>query len=361
MLNSNLKPLAWVAALLTVLMSWSVRSAEVGRRDFQPAGMWIWDNWFIQEGDTWHAFYLQLPKAVGQERRWKDNDFYKHVGHATSKNLVNWVDAGPALCALPGTWNDRHIATGSVLKHEGRWWMFFTGRGTKGDGVGLALSDDLTKWVTEPEPLFPLIDTFASRGDAPYTSTWQGQQVQWLGISDPYIHPEAVDGWFYMVLCSRILDVAIEESGALTLVRSRDLRHWEEAGILSWPRCFERMETPQVWFRKGQWHGSFGGVINKPWGEKNEARFPAAVRGRASHQNYSFAWSGLQHAVADERLRHIEVPKGCYIMKVLAQADGRDVALFTSTDERGNCLSKPYEVEYLEDGTLILGASYGGQ
>jgi beta-fructofuranosidase len=213
---------------------------------FQPPGMWIWDNWFAYDGQRWHAFYLELPQAVGPDRRWTNNDFYKHVGHAVSANLTDWQDAGPALVALADTWNDRHIATGSIIQHENRWWMFFTGRGRAGDGVGLALSDDLTTWKTEPRPLFPLINGAQTESDAAFAATWAGEPRRWAGISDPYIYPEPIDGWFYLVLCARVLESPIEESGCLALLKSRDLRQWESAGIVAWPHSFERMETPQL-------------------------------------------------------------------------------------------------------------------
>lgn len=334
----------------------STRAAEpVGSSTFQPPGMWIWDNWFVRDdAGLWHAYYLQLPKAVGMERRWKNNDLYKHVGHAVSTDLTTWRDVGPALVALPGTWNDRHIATGSITRHEGRWWMLFTGRGTKGDGVGLAVSDDLMQWQTEPQPLFPLIDTFGTEHASPFRSQWRGKEYRWVGISDPYILPEPVDGWFYVVLCSRILDVPMEESGCLTLLRSRDLRTWESAGIVAWPRYFERMETPQLWRREGRWYLTFGGVLNTAWLKERQPRMPAPVQGKPTHQNYCYTVADFRREITDDDLSYLAVPKGCYIMKVESLAPGQDVALFTIKEERGSCLSRPYPVRYPAAGGVEL-------
>lgn len=334
---------------------------------FQPPGMWIWDNWFVRDGDRWHAFYLQLPKAIGKERRWKNNDLFKHVGHATatasSAGPLRWQDQGPALFALPGTWNDRHIATGSIVRHDNRWWMFFTGRGQRGDGVGLALSDDLTNWTTEPEPLFSLIDTFGETAEAPFESPWHGTTRRWAGISDPYIYPEEIDGWFYLVLCSRILDVPVEESGCLTLMRSRDLRNWEPSGILAWPRCFERMETPQLLQRPdGSWNLIFGGVVNLPWAEReqNRVNLPEAVRGKGSHKNYIYYLpDGFLSPAKDESLHPIETPSGdhYYILKILPDSKtstGR-LAFFTVTEPgRGSVLSEPFRAHFTPEGGLAV-------
>jgi len=349
-----------MAGYLTFLggISWkSCFGAEDARPAFQPVGMWSWDNWFVHDGSRWHAFYLQLPKAVGLDRRWKNNDFYKHVGHATSSDLLHWQDQGPALGALSGTWNDRHIATGSIIKHQGRWWMFFTGRGTAGDGVGLALSDDLTNWKTEPQPLFPLIDTFAEKGDSPFESPWQGKSQRWIGISDPYILPEVHEGWFYMVLCARVLDTPLAQSGCLALVRSRDLRQWESAGILAWPQCFERMETPQLWQREGRWYLSFGGVLDTAWAQAHHAQLPEAVRGQRSHENYVYHLPELTATAQEADLNHVAIPKGHYIMKVLPLKEGRDVAIFSHKRDNDSGISRPYPVSYGANGDLQIGIS----
>lgn len=341
------------AALLiaSLFLSWNAAFAvEPVKAPYAPPGMWVWDNWFAHDGQQWHAFYLQLPKAVGPERRYKDNDFYKHVGHAVSKDLLHWQDLGPALGALSGTWNDRHIATGSVIQHEGKWWMLFTGRGTKGDGLGLALSDDLVTWKTEPQPLFPLCGTFDQPTDGPFKSTWQGQPKRWIGISDPYIYPEKIDGWFYLILCGRVLGVPIEKSGCLGLARSRDLRQWEEAGIIAWPGYFERMETPQLWKHDSKWYLSFGGVLNEPWLKQAQPALPPAVQGRRTHQNYHYLLDHFAGPADDSRLFHITAPKSSFIMKVLTAEPGKDVAIFTTS----STISIPYRVEYGADGAVKL-------
>lgn len=351
--NGDLAGRKRLAFLVVTLWAGGFASAAPGA-PFQPAGMWAWDNWLVHDGQQWHAFYLQLPKAVGPERRWQGNDPYKHVGHAVSQNLFDWQDAGPALCALSGTWNDRHIATGSIFRHGARWGMVFTGRGRQGDGVGLAWSDDLIGWRTEPQPLFPLMDTFAGQGPAPFASSWEGKAHRWVGISDPYILPEAREGWYYLVLCARILDVPLPQSGCVAMVRSRDLRQWEAAGILAWPRCFERLETPQLWEHGARWYLSFGGVLDVPWTTQNPAALPGAVRGKRSHQNYCYALPAMLGPGRSEDLHHLAVPSGHYIMKVLLAPSPGDTALFTATGPSGTGISQPYRVVYLADGALQL-------
>lgn len=340
--------------LLVLLFSCSRLLAQEGAA-FHPPGMWTWDNWFAHDGERWHAFYLQLPQSLGVDRRWKNNDPFKHVGHATSTDLRHWQDQGPALTALSGTWNDRHIATGSIMRHEGEWWMFFTGRGYGGDGVGLARSKDLQTWEAQAKPLFPLVDTFADgSGAAAFQSQWRGKAVSWVGISDPYILPEKHDGAFYMVLCSRIVGEPLASSGCLTLLKSNNLLDWESAGILAWPGCFERMETPQLWKAHDRWYLYFGGVINAAVKTNADSTLPAAVKGRKSHQNYVYASAGMTDARADDDLHFIETPPGHFIMKVLPQTGGQDLAIYTVRDSQNSSISKPYPVTYLPDGWIRL-------
>lgn len=327
---------------------------------FHPPGMWTWDNWFVHDGARWHAFYLQLPHALGEDRRWKDNDFYKHVGHATSTDLRTWQDEGPALCALSGIWNDRHIATGSIARHGDRWWMVYTARGTRGDGVGLVSSTDLSRWEPAHDgPLFALTGTWGGEVEGGvFTSDWLGSPRRWVGISDPYLVPETeADGSFTMILCSRILDVPIAESGCLTILKSRDLIHWNQPAILAWPGCFERMETPQRWDRGDRIYLSFGGVLNKDLVAQRSSTFPAAVRGRPSHANFVYLLGEGTGVAGDDDLHFVEVPKGHYIMKILESGDGSgDVALFTQTAGKNSGISPPYQVRYDERSAIRITA-----
>ena len=48
-------------------------------------------------------------------------------GHATADDLIGWTEVGTVLePGLPGEWDDIAPWTGSVLEHDGRWWMFYT-------------------------------------------------------------------------------------------------------------------------------------------------------------------------------------------------------------------------------------------
>ena len=89
----------------------------MGFDSYKLEEMFVWDFWYARQGDEFHAFYLQYPRAGDPE--------YIHsrqsVGHAVSKDLLHWEERPTALRPLPGTWNDMGLATGSVVFKDGAW------------------------------------------------------------------------------------------------------------------------------------------------------------------------------------------------------------------------------------------------
>ncbi len=308
---------------------------------FRPPGMGTNDNWFAKAGDTYHAFYLQAPSCL---KTWEQRATWQHVGHATSRDLVHWTDHGPVLVALKGTWNDGSIATGSVVKHDGRWYLVYTGHGRQA-GIGLAVSNDLYTWEKIGDgPVAPLGQRLPA--------TWAGKAVEWVGLADPYVLPEPVDGWWQMVINSQIVGEPISTAGCLTTMRSRDLRHWEPGVVLTWPRFGERLETPQVWSRNGRWYCYYGvahdhgvppeWIAISPEPEKKYTRINCVV--------VADRFEGPYRAGQDWVMR-LPDGRGGYIHKVLAGPDGQDV-LLTSMDW---AISRAYPVTYAADGAVIIG------
>ena len=116
---------------------------------------WLWDSWYCLDGDTYHAFHLTAPKSL------VNPDFRHHnsrVGHSFSKDLVTWEALPDALLpAQANRFDNKAIWTGSILKHDGLWHMFYTGIDKRTGGaiqrIGHAVSTDLVRWdrvSTEP-------------------------------------------------------------------------------------------------------------------------------------------------------------------------------------------------------------------
>lgn len=105
---------------------------------------WIWDSWYVWDGDVCHTFYLCASRALGDPNRRHRN---VNVGHAISTDLVNWEIFPDALSPSESPAFDSWTTwTGSVVKgDDGRWWMYYTGtsREDGGDIQSVGASDCL--------------------------------------------------------------------------------------------------------------------------------------------------------------------------------------------------------------------------
>ena len=110
---------------------------------------WIWDSWYVRDGDLWHAYFLQADRSLGNPDL---RHFNVSQGHATSHDLVNWTHHGTCLApALKPAWDDTTTWTGSVVQDDaGLWHLFYTG-GSSAEAalyqrIGHAISNDLHNW-----------------------------------------------------------------------------------------------------------------------------------------------------------------------------------------------------------------------
>jgi hypothetical protein len=189
----------------------------------RPKGMVTWDYWFAvdEEKEEYHAFYLQFPKSMADDKE-KRELRHKHqaVGHAISKDLKTWRTVKDALRPIPGTFNDIGIATASVVKRveDGKWIMLFTSKGSNGGGMAPAISDDLINWEKMPQHLFPFSRKFKAE--------WQGKMYEGQILADPYVHPEKMNGYYWMSINSRMLrdDYPEDKKGGIAMFKSVSVR-----------------------------------------------------------------------------------------------------------------------------------------
>jgi beta-fructofuranosidase len=205
---------------------------------FECDDVWIWDFWFAEDSGTYHMFHLEAPRSLG------DPDLRHHhasVGHATSTDLVNWTRVGQAIGPGPaGSWDDVATWTGSVIRHDGRWHMFYTGASSAEDAlvqrIGLAQSDDLISWTKHPaNPIFEVDATWYETLDL---DAWHDQAWR-----DPWVYP--VDGGFEMVLTARAAAGPADGRGVIGVGHSKNLIDWVAAPPLTVPGPFGHMEVPQ--------------------------------------------------------------------------------------------------------------------
>lgn len=301
---------------------------------YKPAGAQAFDFWYAKSGTTYHAFYLQRPDGAG----WAPNT---SVGTATSEDLIHWTEVGEVLRADPkAKWCNLSIATGSTWRGETKWQMLVTAHGGFGGNVGLAESDDLKKWTM----IGPVQVNYVSHF-VPNDAYWQrcglnaGETVAYRIAADPYVLPDPIEGWQYMVANCTLVDRPMNHRGCIGLMRSRDGRIWEDRGIIGLMLDYDRPETPQLWQHGDRWYLYFGGA-------REEKEFCRHNRLYSSPSMYGPFEPPLRS--------ELKLPdgRGFYIAKVLTDPGGQDVLLAAIGSAS---MSQPYPVTYEADGSLALG------
>lgn len=190
---------------------------------------WVWDFWFAKEGLDTHIFYLQAPKSLGDPEL---RHFNASVGHAISRDLVNWQILPDAL--LPShapAWDDLAIWTGSVIRTPGgNWGMLYTGisRAERGliQRIGLATSEDLIHWVKHLRN--PLLQADPGWYEMLDLATWHDHAWR-----DPWIIRQ--DCCYYALISARSKQGNPDGRGLIALARSTDLVAWEVLPPISEP------------------------------------------------------------------------------------------------------------------------------
>ena len=288
---------------------------------------YVWDFWYIKADGIYHAFYLQYNKNADKQ--------YIHercsVGHATSVDLVSWKEEQLALEADPSTWNDLGIATGSVICRNSKYFMLYTGKSTYNvGGIGLAESSDLLRWSRcGDKPVIP--------DSAFFSASWKGRELLCHPLADPYIYPEAIDGWYYLVINSQVVDEQEGKRGCQLMLKSRDLVQWESHNIAAYPECFERMETAQIWEHDGHWYMLFGGVPDM--------------------KTYIYMANTFDGPYEPQEWSKLELPDGCegfYLAKVETDTKGDSVLLANDCLIDKKRLLGIYKMCYCRNGKISL-------
>lgn len=206
---------------------------------------WVWDFWFAVDGDDYHMFYLQADKSLGNPdlRHWNVS-----IGHAVSRDLKQW-DILPD--ALAPTANDDApdsctTWTGSVVRYQQEWLMFYTGtnRSEKGlvQRVCLARSLDLIHWTKVAQN--PLVQLDERWYDGLNLAYWH--DASWR---DPWIlfdQDNQGNPLFHMLVTCRVNRGAPDGRGAIGYAKSRNMIDWEVGDAFLAPGWYGEMEVPQI-------------------------------------------------------------------------------------------------------------------
>ena len=203
---------------------------------------WIWDSWYVKDGDTYHAFYLCASKGLVDPNRRHRNP---SVGHAISKDLENWEVVADALTPSDDPAFDSWTTwTGSVVKDDtGKWWMFYTGSSREDGGliqrIGVATSIDLITW--EKVSTDALVEADGNWYELLDLNVWGDQAWR-----DPWVFRYPNEKTWHMLVTARSKDGNPKTRGVIGHATSENLKDWKVIAPLSKPdQGFGQMEVFQ--------------------------------------------------------------------------------------------------------------------
>lgn len=304
---------------------------------------WLWDFWFAQDGADTHVFYLQANRSLGDERlrHWNVT-----IGHAVSQDLRHWEVLPDALApSAYGVDDDiepfdsKTTWTGSIIKHNGRWYMFYTGSRESENGlvqrIGLATSDDLITWTKHgPHALVEADSTWYELLDL---TLWHDQAWR-----DPWVM-QGDDGRFHMLITARANHGPEDGRGVIGYATSTDLLNWAVRPPLTKPGDFGHLEVPQIVHLEGRYYLLFS--------------CPHTTTARSMIERTGKKQDGTHYMVGDAPLGpyryvtddFIVADGSLYSGKIIHAADGTPYYMaFHNYDKQGDfigALSDPYSVE----------------
>ncbi len=218
---------------------------------------WVWDSWYARDDDTWHAYFLQADKSLGDPdlRHWNVTQ-----GHATSTDLINWEHLGTTFSpSAEAAWDDYTTWTGCVIKdHDNTWHLFYTGTTRAEEGmyqrIGHATSTDMHNWTRVGDGMcLDLIGPNANTYEAAHEKGhWHDRAMR-----DPWvIRDPAGDGWL-MYFTARAPGITEPNAGgAIGFATSSDLNNWKLQPPV-FIGGYGQLEVPQVFQVEDTWYCLF--------------------------------------------------------------------------------------------------------
>jgi hypothetical protein len=208
--------------------------------EFSREGEYMKDYYVYKEGDTFHLFY-NVGNA-GESQAWFEPGNEKAFGHSTSKDFKTWQHHPRLLNAVPGSWEGMVVSAPSIIKHEGIYYMFYTGFDDRVPGkqtIGLATSKDLFHWERHPgNPIY----------EAP---PWADRRADgYIDCRDPHVIKYGDE---FLLFTTVSISISLGK-GAIALAVSKNLIDWEDLGPAV--ETFKEPESPRV-FQHGEYFYMF--------------------------------------------------------------------------------------------------------
>lgn len=218
---------------------------------YSPSGKVLWDSWFIKDNGVFHVFYLQCLPTKDSEKRHDNN---VSIGHAISKDLIQWKEQKIALePGINDAWDNLSLWTGSVIKKDDEYFMFYTGRNSKKDRnyvqkIGSSVSKDLYNW--EKMKGNPMLE---AKGY--YSIDNNKNSLNNIGAwRDPFVFLDPASKKYYMTVTAREKGEKREYNGCVALLESNNLLDWKILPPMFSPGFYDEIECTQVIFHKGVYY-----------------------------------------------------------------------------------------------------------
>lgn len=202
---------------------------------FAEIGGALIDHDFVITGDEIHVFYNR--GTIGYD--WPER-FVDTIGHAVSRDLINWDVKSPVLAAEKGGHDDYQIWSPGIIKYKDEYRMFYTGVNINiAQAPCMARSEDLYHWERcGKSPLFV---------PGPWCP-WSTDN--WSDCRDGMTFADD-DGMFYMYYCSSRGEENGRVKGAMGMASTPDLENWQDEGCLVLENCAIAPESPYVMKKDG--------------------------------------------------------------------------------------------------------------
>jgi beta-fructofuranosidase len=318
---------------------------------------WTWDFWTAKDGDTYHLFFLNAPRSLPAP---VDRHVNARVGHATSKDLVNWTEHAEAIGpSPPPAYDDDATWTGCTIKRpDGKWMMFYTGctraEDWKIQRICAAVSDDLHTWTKLPEnPLFG--------ADARYYDTLDFAKWHDEAWRDPWVFQIPGDPRWHMTITARGKEGPLRGRGAIAHAVSQDLVNWTVKPPVHVSDRYGQMEVTQVFELEGRWYCLFCVAPT----EMEPAYLSTGKSGRAMGTHYLMGDGPLgPWRVVEDRFMAGDPVGRLYAGRMVVAPDGKPVFLAFLHDmpdgSFSGTLSDPMPMLTLPDGRLRVDATRYG-
>lgn len=193
--------------------------------NYHGNGMYQWDTWYISDSSTGdvHAFYLQRGRPDGNRTELEVNS----LGHAVSKNLLDWTELPPILPPAPkGQLGDLQSWTGSTIECAGKYYMFYTLRSSSSayrvQCIGMAESPDLYLWT-------PCAENPVITPDMRWYNTEASPAIHGLVCCRDLmvVKHDRRPGWFG-VFATRVVSEEIQQGAVFAGAYTEDFQRWEQ-------------------------------------------------------------------------------------------------------------------------------------